>query len=181
MILAVDVYYFDDKARAVGLLFERWQDESAQETLTADIESVEEYTPGEFYKRELPCIMAILNKLEVASLEGIVVDGYVYLDDQERPGLGKRLFDKLNENIPIIGVAKTAFHGNKVNVLEVSRGGSKKPHYVSAVGMDLEVAADLIQNMHGQHRMPNILKHLDTLTKAVTVSFNTDSHGLYKK
>ena len=87
MILAVDVYYFDDKARAVGLLFERWQDESAQETLTADIESVEEYTPGEFYKRELPCIMAILNKLEVASLEGIVVDGYVYLDDQERPGL----------------------------------------------------------------------------------------------
>ncbi len=40
-----------------------------------------------FYLRELPWIQAVLAKLDDPP-EVIVVDGYVWLDEQESPGLG---------------------------------------------------------------------------------------------
>ncbi len=38
-----------------------------------------------------------------------VIDGYVWLDDQGKKGLGARLYDALDAQIPVIGVAKTLF------------------------------------------------------------------------
>lgn len=84
MILAVDVYYRDNTAIAAGVLFNRWGDCKPADELVTHISKLETYTPGEFYRRELPCILAILKQLENLP-EYIIVDGYVYLDKNKKP------------------------------------------------------------------------------------------------
>nr|WP_217497723.1 endonuclease V [Lysobacter enzymogenes] len=84
MILATDVHYFDGRARAAGVLFADWSDALAAATLTADIDAVADYQPGAFYRRELPCLAALLAKLD-APPECIVVDGHAWLDGAGRP------------------------------------------------------------------------------------------------
>ena len=166
MILALDVYYSVNEASSVGVLF-NWKDSTSLQTVRARIENVEEYIPGEFYRRELPCLLKVIDKIKLSSLEAILVDGYVYVDDNFKLGLGGRLWEALNKKIPVIGVAKTSFHSNKKTVKEIFRGKSKNPLYVSCIGMDMEEAAEKIQGMSGNFRMPSILKHLDIMTKEV--------------
>jgi deoxyribonuclease V len=67
---------------------------------------------------------------------------------------------------PVIGVAKRGFYNNAGYVREVRRGESENPLYVSAIGMDLELAAECIQNMHGEYRIPTMLKEVDRLGRA---------------
>ena len=109
MILAFDTYYFDNKAKTVCLEFSEYNQKENFKVHTEIIENVEEYIPGEFYKRELPCIMSVLNQINLQNIEVIIVDGFVYLDDDKKYGLGGHLYEKLNRQIPIIGVAKTNF------------------------------------------------------------------------
>lgn len=106
-----------------------------------------------------------MDNLDLQNLEAIVVDGFVYLDDHHKLGLGGHLYRALSEQIPIIGVAKSNFATIVEGKKTVYRGDSKKPLYVTAIGVDLDVAAGYIQNMVGSFRMPNLLKHLDGLTK----------------
>jgi len=101
----------------------------------------------------------------LAKISTIIVDSYVFLDDQNKLGLGGYLYQELNNKIPIIGVAKKSFHLNKKNVIEICRGKSKNPLYISSVGLDLELASNNILRMHGQYRMPTLLKLLDKETK----------------
>lgn len=69
--------------------------------------------------------------------------------------------------MPVIGVAKTGYFNYQQTVVNVNRGESQKPLYVSAVGYDVNKAATNIKHMQGKYRMPDILKTLDQLTKAV--------------
>jgi deoxyribonuclease V len=165
MLLALDVHYREIGSKAVGVLFD-WGSEQPQEIITSYIDSVAEYTPGEFYKRELPCLLKIIDKIDLNQLEAIIIDGYVYIDNEKKYGLGGILWETLNKQIPIIGVAKTSFFRNKETVIEVTRGESIKPLFVSAIGFDLELAALKIKKMHGSYRIPSILKQLDTETKS---------------
>jgi deoxyinosine 3'endonuclease (endonuclease V) len=64
MILAFDTYYFDNKAKTVSICFDDWSDEENYKVETEVIENSEEYQSGEFYKRELPCILSLLDKIE---------------------------------------------------------------------------------------------------------------------
>ena len=164
MTLAVDVYYKLDKAKAVGIIFDRLT-ETVTSLKIANIEHVDEYKPGEFYRRELPCIMAIIDQIELSEIDLIIVDGHVYVDDDASLGLGGRLWEMLHKKIPVIGVAKTSFIKNKKTVEEIKRGISEKPLYVSAVGIDLASAAFFVKNMKGPFRMPDLLKLLDEKTK----------------
>lgn len=59
-----------------------------------------------------------------------------------------------------LGVAKTAFKGSKTE-LEVFRGKSEKPLYVTAVGVEDELAKNHIYSMHGKPRIPTLLKLVD--------------------
>ena len=95
------------------------------------------------------------------------MDGYVYLDDNNKSGLGHYLYESLNQKIPIIGVAKTAFHGNHSSdvVCEVARGKSTKPLYVTSVGIPVKTASEYIKQMHGEYRFPTLLGLLDQHTK----------------
>ncbi|MCG3154810.1 MAG: hypothetical protein DKINENOH_01406 [bacterium] len=50
--------------------------------------------------------MALLQQLKQLP-EFIVIDGYVYLDGNQKPGFGKHLYEALEEKSIIIGVAKS--------------------------------------------------------------------------
>ena len=165
MILAIDVYYKQECAKAVGVLF-NWDDEQPREIIIRDSCDVVDYVPGEFYKRELPSLLKIIENIDLNKLEAILIDGYVYIDNNRTFGLGGILWEKIDKSVPIIGVAKTSFFKNKETVAEIFRGESKKPLYISALDYPLDIAVKNIENMKGNFRMPTILKELDKITKA---------------
>lgn len=165
MILAVDVYYGDFGARAVGLIFPLWTSEKPAGIIIQLIPQVEAYEPGAFYKRELPCILQVLKQTDLKQLAYIIIDGYVILDDAGTYGLGGYLFEALERKTPVIGVAKTRFLRNTRLHKAVLRGQSNNPLFVTALGVDLEEAAGFIRQMSGPNRMPDLLKQLDMETK----------------
>lgn len=165
MILAFDTYYFDNKAKTVCLEFEDWNEDKNFKIHTEIIDNVAEYIPGEFYKRELPCIISLLNQMNLKNIEAIIVDGFVYLDDDKKYGLGGRLYEKLNNQIPIIGVAKTNFASVEKDKKALLRGDSAKPLFITSIGIDLETAFQKVDSMSGKFRIPALLKELDRLTK----------------
>ncbi|MBF4507297.1 endonuclease V [Flavobacterium sp. JLP] len=167
MILAFDTYYFDGKAKTVCLEFTEWNQSKNFKIHTEIIDNVEEYIPGEFYKRELPCIISLLNQFDLKNIEAIIVDGFVYLDDEKRYGLGGHLYEKLNKEVPIIGVAKTNFASIEKDKKSLFRGESVKPLYVTAIGIELENAFQKIESMAGEFRIPTLLKEMDRLTKEI--------------
>ncbi len=163
MIACIDVGYGDTIAIAAAVTIGEWADATPLATYSVTITKVEEYIPGEFYKRELPCIQAVLAQLPVIP-EVIVIDGYVWLDEYGKRGLGARLYDALGSRIPIIGVAKTSF-ATATNAVEVHRGGSSRPLFITAVGYEIREAEDAILGMHGSHRIPTMLTLVDRLSK----------------
>lgn len=165
MILAFYTYYFDNKAKTVCIAFDNWTSEETFEVYSELTENTEEYQSGQFYKRELPCIMSLIGKIDLENIELIIIDGYVYLDDNEKFGLGGHLYEKLKREVPIIGVAKTNFATIEKCKQLLLRGKSIKPLYITSIGIDLDMATKLIVQMSGQNRIPTLLKKLDTLTK----------------
>ena len=159
MILALDVHYRETEAKAVGVLF-HWEDTEPRKVFVEDIQEVEDYIPGEFYKRELPCLLKVIGKIDLETIEAIIIDGHIYINNNWEYGLGGKLYEKLNKQIPIIGVAKTPFFKNKETIKELYRGKSKNPLYISSIGLDFTI--NKIKNMYGEFRIPTILKQLDT-------------------
>lgn len=167
MILAIDVDYQDNSAFAAGVLFNNWDDCEFVDKLVAQIPSIEAYVSGEFYRRELPCILALLNQLNELP-DYIVIDGYVYLGKNEKPGLGKHLYDALQGQTTIIGVAKKRFKDTPLNVA-VYRGSSKRPLYVTSVGIENKLAKQYILKMCGENRIPVLLKTVDQICRQMAV------------
>ncbi|MFC4480095.1 endonuclease V [Flavobacterium chungangensis] len=165
MILAFDTYYFDQKAKTICLEFAEWNEDKNFKVHSEIIDNVEEYIPGEFYKRELPCILSLLKQIDLSTIDVIVVDGFVYLNDENKYGLGGYLYEKLNKQIPIIGVAKTNFASIEKNKKALYRGESKKPLYITSIGIDLDEAYKKVESMAGEYRFPTLLKELDRLSK----------------
>ncbi|MDD9969485.1 MAG: endonuclease V [Myxococcales bacterium] len=165
MLACVDVDYREDESTAVAacVLFHRWQDELPADEKTAIIPSVEDYVPGQFFKRELPCILRVLEGVGVP-LDAVIIDGYVWLGNRDQPGLGGHLYEALQKQVPIVGVAKTRFAGATLAV-EVLRGTSAKQLHVTAAGMDVQVAATRLKSMHGPFRIPTMLKRADQLCR----------------
>lgn len=163
MILAVDVQYIDDAAYAAGILFSNWTSASIQKIIRKRIESVQAYEPGAFYKRELPCLKAILSDVDL-ELDVILIDGYVSLGFDAKPGLGRYLFEALNSNVPVIGVAKTRYL-NTPSECELIRGISRKPLYITAAGIPLDEAKSLVGSMSGEGRIPDLLTQVDRLAR----------------
>jgi deoxyribonuclease V len=162
---AVDVHYSseDDSARAACVQFESWPCAAPRSERVVAIAHAEPYVPGELFKRELPPILSVLGALEtLPSL--VVVDAYVWLDTAGKRGLGARLHEALGGGIPVVGVAKTAYRG-ETGALELLRGQSAKPLFISAIGIALEDAMDGVRAMHGAHRIPTLLQRVDHLAR----------------
>ena len=163
MILATNVYYNDENhtALAAGVTFFAWgvqKPTSEHVTLFSDVAP---YEPGAFYKRELPCILAVIRGIGVLP-DVVVIDGYVDLAP-DHPGLGRHLYEALDQRVAVIGVAKTRFVG--ATAVEVTRGGSVAPLFVTASGVDVDVAAGHVRGMHGSYRIPTLLHYVDALSR----------------
>lgn len=162
MIASMDTHYAENKSTTAVVLFENWSDTNSLEFFYELEGKPADYIPGKFYLRELPCLLSALSKIE-AKVDVIVIDGYVQLGRQ-RPGLGMKLFESLNERTPVIGVAKNPFSGTD-SAIGILRGDSKRPLFVTAVGIDTFEAASCIESMYGKHRIPTLLKHTDRLAR----------------
>lgn len=164
MILAVDVYYRGNQsACAAGILFPRWESDEITCSYIKKCKAPAPYEPGAFYKRELPCILSLLHSINQV-FDIIIVDGYVNLGNNARPGLGMHLYQSLEQHTPIIGIAKNTFVGTPEEC-KVYRGKSRNPLFVTSVGITLEEAKLLVQNMHGKHRIPTVLKKVDQMCR----------------
>ncbi|WBL21167.1 endonuclease V [Zunongwangia sp. HRR-M8] len=168
MILAFDTYYYNNKAKTIAVSFNDWQDGEPLRIYSEIIEGVADYEPGSFYKRELPCILSLLNKINPEEIDAIIIDGYTTLEENKL-GLGGHLYEKFDQKIPIIGVAKSQYQSNTSNYKALLRGESIRPLYISAIGIDLEEAYNHIKTMHGNFRMPTLLQLVDTKTKEKTI------------
>jgi deoxyribonuclease V len=162
MIACVDVDYRDDAAQAACVLLRDWTDADSAGVYVEPIASVAPYQPGQFYRRELPCLLAVLAKVK-EPLDAVIVDGYVWLRDG-MPGLGAHLYEALGRTVPVVGVAKTRFASAATEA--VVRGTSRRPLFVTAAGMDSTEAADCVRRMHGLFRIPTVLRKVDQLCRA---------------
>lgn len=162
MIAIVDVDYREDHAVAACVLAREWTDSETCGEWTVKIVDVEPYSPGEFFRRELPCLLAVLRK--VAEPAFIVIDGYVWLGPKQF-GLGAHLHDELNQIPAVIGVAKTRFHSADVVAVPLQRGTSKTPLWITSAGIDAHAAAEAVRSMHGEHRIPTLIKRADRLSR----------------
>jgi deoxyribonuclease V len=167
MLACVDVDYRGDEGPAVAscVVWEGWDSHDIHEERAAATPRVSPYTPGRLYERELPCLLRVLSEVE-APLEAILVDGHVWLDDRGRPGLGAYLYDALEKKIPVIGIAKNPFGGFRGERC-VLRGQSQRPLFITAVGIDVDVAAEGVRRMHGAHRVPSLLTRADQLCRGM--------------
>ena len=121
------------------------------------------YEPGAFYKRELPCLLAVL---EVSpKVTHVVIDGYVWLDTAGTPGLGAHLHAALGGEVPVIGIAKTAYRGSEM-ASKLERPGSAKPLFVTSIGIEPAEALLRVQRLHGPYRIPTLLKLVDQLSRS---------------
>jgi deoxyribonuclease V len=119
------------------------------------------YESGSLFKRELPCIQAVLAL--GPPLELLVIDGYATLDPEGRPGLGAHAAEAFE--LPVIGVAKTRFR-TATHAAEVIRGAATRPLYVtSAGGLEIVEAARIVAAMAGPTRIPTALARVDRLAR----------------
>ena len=163
MIYALDVQYNGDKNGVIASIgFKNWEDKVASYRQTHIIEPIEPYQAGLFNKRELPCLLEALKGLK--DIEFIVIDGYVWLEEESHAGLGTHLYHALERKIPIIGVAKSKFNGTPQRC-ELLRGESHKPLYISSIDISLTEAKESIAKMEGLYRLPTLLKEADTLCR----------------
>ena len=163
MIACVDVDYRASGAVAACVLFRAWDDAEGVSETVIPIARVEPYESGRFYRRELPCLLAVLEAAGGAP-GMVVVDGYVWLSDEREPGLGAHLHQALGGRAAVVGVAKTRF-ARAAAAREVLRGTSRLPLFVTAAGMDVDEAARHVGAMHGPHRTPTLLKRVDQLCR----------------
>lgn len=168
MIAIIDVDYTEEakgrtSARAACVVVPSWGASAASAEYLEGIEAVADYVPGQFFRRELPCILAVLERVE-EPIDVVVVDSYVVLDQEGTHGLGGYLWEALGREVPVIGVAKNPFRGAPP-AQQVLRGDSSRPLFVTALGVDPEAAAHDVRRMHGRFRLPTMIKRVDRLCR----------------
>lgn len=161
-MVCFDVYYYEKYARACCIVFTKDNERIISEYIEV-IEGIEDYVSGQFYKRELPCILKVLGKVK-ENIDIIITDSFVWVD-RDKKGLGAHLYETLKSKVPVIGVAKSYLKGS-TDYMEVYRGKSNNPLYISSIGIDQEYSAKLIENLKGDFRIPDILKRVDKLSRS---------------
>ena len=162
IVACFDVYYYENYAKASCVVFQKDEEEHILAEYNVLVNEINEYIPGQSYKRELPCILKVLDEVK-EKIDFIIVDSFVWINDNHK-GLGGYLYEALDCKTPVMGVAKTFFK-DSTNYLEVYRGDSNKPLYVSAANLDLNYAAQFVKELKGDYRMPQVLKRVDQLSR----------------
>ena len=164
MKLAMHVQRDGEGAWVAAVAFDEWDASEASRTYTCRIVQVEPPPRGELDLRELPGLLQLLQAHALAP-ELIVIDGFVHLDADETPGLGRHLHHALGGRVAVIGVSKVARPGLPAQ-FEVAREEETRPLVVTCVGIDLGAAKARLRAMHGKRRVPTLLKLVARLAKA---------------
>lgn len=159
MIACLDVHYYDDYACAAAVVFNTWSSTAPIKEYSEVIQWNKKYKSGKFYQRELKPLLKIIEIIE-EPIQLYIIDAYCYLSDDHSPGLGVFLYKALNEQVPVVGVAKNRYKNTHIAEV-VFRGQSKKPLYVTSVGISQVQAASNIAIMAGKFRIPDLLKIAD--------------------
>lgn len=172
--LAIDSYYKDNICKTVGVIFNEWDDKEPDNIIVSiGKNNFSDYIPGQFYKRELPGILDLLEQVDLSEFDTIILDSYIDLLEEDKivPGLGRHLIDeleksdRLHSDLDIIGVAKSKF-GKTGKISEaVIRGESKKPLFIQSYKRSNKEVGELVKGMYGDFRIPHLLKVLDQETK----------------
>ncbi len=163
MIAFFDAAYLHDAAGVGCVLAETWTAASPVAEVAKHVPGAPaRYEPGNFYKRELPLLLSAIQELRVKPA-AYIIDGYVWLGPG-KPGLGAHLFEQLGSGAPVIGVAKTPFQNDTWSTA-VLRGQSQRPLLVTAAGIETAKVAALVAGMHGNHRIPTLLRLADRLAR----------------
>lgn len=159
MIYCLDVLYRDDSAQVACIGFKTWTDEEPSYQKLVHVPGpLEPYVPGQFYKRELPCLLLGLEGL--IDIDTAIVDSHVWLG-LDQPGLDYKLHESLS--VPVVGIAKTKYLDSPCS--EVFRGQATKPLYVDSV--NVVDAPELVRQMWGPYRIPYLIKLADSLSRTV--------------
>ncbi len=162
LAVCYDVHYDGDRAKACAVVFETGFEEQTVSRYCVHVKPESDYVSGQFYKRELPCILSVHKEIrETPTLA--IIDGFVTLDGSKR-GLGGHLYLALGGKMPVIGVAKTFYRGC-TRYMKVYRGVSRRPLFVTCCGMELPHAASFVKSLRGQNRVPDVLAEVDHLTR----------------
>jgi deoxyribonuclease V len=168
-IAVLDVSYASDLAGVACLLADSWTAATPAREISRCLRcAAADYVPGQFYKRELPLLRAVIDDL-TSGPAVLVIDGYVWLGVNNEPGLGAHLFEALRSTVAIVGVAKSRYRGDTWSE-RVYRGDSLRPLYVTAAGVETATAAGLVAGMHGKHRIPTLLQWADRLARAAAAN-----------
>ena len=164
MLLAADVHYSDEGATAAAVAFTDWGSAAPSKSWVLRFSGQPApYEPGKFYKRELPFLLSVVERARSEfDLDAVVVDGHVWLA-LGQPGLGKYLFESLGRTVPVVGIAKSAYYGGAA--APICRGQSRRPLFVSSVGIEEAEAVRLVAGMHGDGRLPTIVRVVDRLAR----------------
>jgi deoxyribonuclease V len=165
LICILDVAYAAEMAGVACVLAESWTAPAAAAEICKKVACTPaQYEPGSFYRRELPLLLTLIDGLETRP-SAFVIDGYVWLGTENRPGLGAHLFESIGQALPVIGVAKTPYRDDTWSA-PILRGKSQRPLFVTAAGLNQTKAAGLVLGMHGKHRIPTLLKRAHQLARA---------------
>lgn len=167
MLACLDVHYTGDHAHAAAVTFESWHSTSSLSQFTAALRQDAPYEPGNFFRRELPPLLAVLGRLPEEP-QTILIDGYCVLSAEGEPGLGAHLSEKVSPDTTIVGIAKNRYR-DSTHAAEVLRGTSKQPLFITAINMPQQVAAKHVHDMAGTHRIPMMIKAVDTLARAEAI------------
>jgi deoxyribonuclease V len=109
MNAALDVHYSGPEAHAACVVFKSWSDSMAVVSFRVLVPSARAYRPGRFFERELPPLLAVLER-SGERFSHIIIDGFVHLKNGEM-GLGAHLHSVLPYSAAVIGVAAPAIAG----------------------------------------------------------------------
>jgi deoxyribonuclease V len=163
MKACLDVHYLTNTACAAAVIFNNWTDTTPLNRYTEFVQDNKAYEPGKFYLRELKPLMAVIEQIK-EPIQIYLIDAYCYLSSGNEPGLGAYLYAATGGRSAIIGVAKNRFRDTH-HATEVVRGNSKRPLYVTSIGLSQEEAAALVSVMAGEFRIPTLLKAVDQLAR----------------
>ena len=158
MKLVMDFHIEADAARVAAVAFDDWAAFEGTKNYSLRIEHVEKPAKSELDLRALPWLVQLLDAHRLQP-EVIVIDGFVHLDAQETPGLGRRLHDTLGGRTAIIGVSKSVFKGSETpDQFCVFREDETPALVVTCAGIDLGAAKARVRTMHGRKRVPTLMK-----------------------
>lgn len=182
MILLTDVFYNEElnSAHIAAIAISDWSSDTIIKSWEIDKNGIDcEYIPGQFYKREMPCLIDLWKQIDdndKSQISTIIVDGF-YDIWNGKSGLGHHFHDWLTENgydVEVVGIAKSPCRETSEFTLPVYRTEESKTSkcrsalWVNGSNMSNDYQTKVL-NMSGKYRIPTMIKAVDKLSRRIYI------------